>query len=706
MMPILSCIVHEHNIWLVTGAGLLCCIGSWVTARLFCRTLDTSGLQKHGWQFLTALTGAVSIWCTHFIAMLGFNAGVPVSFSPVLTIASLLIAVIGSTAGFVLAGSRRTGSMPALGGAIVGLSIAGMHYTGMMAYRVQGIMAWDMRYVLVSIALASAFSAVALDIATRPGRHACNFMAVILALAIISLHFTGMTALRIAPAQIEGSFANLEALHALALAIIAVALVIVAAGMTSYLIDDSTRMENLERLHRMAMSDTLTGLPNRASFNDRLDLEIELARGRRGKFALVGIDLNRFKVINDLRGHTTGDEVLRILARRFKGLLREGEFVARTGGDEFSALYRMNDEGSISEFLGRLERALSKCIQLDGFEIPSDASLGVALWPDDASNKEALINNADLAMYRAKADPVQKVRFYEPAMDEVLRARRSLAADLRDALARDQLSVHYQVQASIATGQIHGYEALLRWNHPKLGPIPPTEFIPLAEENGLILPIGEWVLRTACREATLWSPSYKIAVNVSAVQFMHVDLVQLVKSTLAETGLAPERLELELTESTIFTDRERALHMLHQIKELGVSVALDDFGTGYSSLDTLRSFPFDRIKIDRSFCDSGEGSPQTFAIIRAVIALGKAFGIPVLAEGIETDDQLSRLTSEGCDEGQGYLLGRPAPLRQIVETGQLKLIHHERKIIANESGADLQTAFLNSSSNGDTHSTD
>lgn len=435
------------------------------------------------------------------------------------------------------------------------------------------------------------------------------------------------------------------------------------------------RAETYERLRRMAMHDALTGLPNRMNFNDRLDQEIEIARDRGTKVALIGIDLNRFKEVNDLRGHKAGDEVLRILGRRMKGLLREGtgEFVARMGGDEFTALYRMEDESGLSDFLSRLEAALFKPIRIEGFEVVPGASFGVAIWPDHADTKETLINNADLAMYRAKAEPIRKICFYEPSMDETIRMRRALAADLRQAIVRNQLSIHYQVQTSISTGKIRGYEALLRWEHPQIGSIPPTEFIPLAEEHGLILEIGEWVLRTACADAASWSPPYKVAVNVSAVQFAHADLHRLVMEALVETGLSPERLELELTESTIFADKERALHLLRQIKALGVNIALDDFGIGYSSLDTLRSFPFDRIKIDRSFFSSAASNAQTVAIIRAVLGLGKSFGIPVLAEGIETFDQLSMLNAEGCDEAQGFLLGRPIALAQIVASGQLAL---------------------------------
>ncbi|HEY0125390.1 MAG TPA: EAL domain-containing protein [Rhizobium sp.] len=648
-----------------------------MTSRLFMRTTGTGGMQRIGWHVLTALSSGVAIWCTHFVAMLGFDAGVPVGFDPVMTIVSLLIAMLGSTAGFAIAGSRLTRYAPAIGGAVVGLAIAAMHYAGMMAYRAQGIISWDERYLIASLLLSVGLSAAALHFSMRQAStsRTQNVMAGLLALAIASLHFTGMTAFRVTPMLVDGQFSNPEALHALALSIAGMSFVIVIAGMASYLIDGSARAETIERLRTMALNDTLTGLPNRANFNERLDHEIEFARDQGRKLAVVGIDLNRFKEINDLRGHAAGDEVLRVLGRRMKALLQEaeGEFVARIGGDEFAALYRMdaNDKGAVMGFLSRLETALFKPIRIEDCEVTPGASFGVAIWPDDAADKEGLVDNADLAMYRAKADPIQTICFYEPAMDEKVKMRRSLAADLREALARDQLSLHYQVQTSISTGKIRGYEALLRWQHPEMGAIQPTDFIPLAEQNGMILQIGEWVLRKACMEAASWRPPYKVAVNVSAMQFVHADLPRLVMDVLVQTGLPPERLELELTESTIFADRDRALHMLRQIKALGVSIALDDFGTGYSSLDTLRSFPFDRIKIDRSFFSSAAANSQTTAIIRAVLGLGKSFGIPVLAEGIETYDQLSMLNNEGCEEAQGFLLGRPTPLDQIVESGQI-----------------------------------
>jgi diguanylate cyclase (GGDEF)-like protein/PAS domain S-box-containing protein len=431
--------------------------------------------------------------------------------------------------------------------------------------------------------------------------------------------------------------------------------------------DITERRRSEQQLAHMARHDALTGLPNRSHFNDYLDQELERAARAGDKVAVMGIDLNRFKEINDVHGHAAGDEVLQVLSQRMGETLGEGEFVARFGGDEFAAVKRFVHQTDLMDFLERLEVCLFGHVKLAGFEIAPGASIGVAICPEDATQREALVNNADLAMYRAKQGLNQTTCFYEARMDEAARTRRSLAKDLWAGMDRDQFSLFYQVQKSVSTNETIGYEVLLRWNHPERGMVSPAEFIPLAEECGAIVPLGEWVLRTACAEAAAWHHPYKIAVNLSPVQIGHSDLVSLVRATLAETGLDPRRLELEITESTIIADKARALHILRQIKALGVTIAIDDFGTGYSSLDTLRSFPFDKIKLDRTFMIEVETSPQAKAIIRAILALGRSLEVPVLAEGVETEDQLALLHVEGCDEAQGYLLGRPKPQSDILE---------------------------------------
>lgn len=664
MISVINCIVEQHNIWLVLVAAVVCVAGCWAVVRLHRRGSGTSGAEAIGWQFLAATAAGASIWATHFIAIIAYEPGTPVSFDPVLTIISLMVALIGSFAGLMVAGMIHTRWAPAAGGAMVGFSVATMHYTGMMAYVAEGVVEWDIRYLVASIVLAAVITACAVHVASRRDHKLDSNLAAVglLTLAIVSLHFTGMTAFRLTPLVIYKDYTNPAAMQAMALSVALVSLMIVGAVLASYLIDGQTRAHSLSQLKHMAMSDPLTGLANRASYNEHLDARIKLAANGGQRFALAAIDLDRFKEINDLRGHSAGDETLKILAQRMRDFNDGSLFIARIGGDEFSIIMPVGDRNTLRKTLMKLRAQLLQPFTIDDCELMVGASIGICIYPDDA-NDTTLVNNTDLALYRAKTEIADKICFFDNVMDEAVRTRRELAAELRHALEHDQLEVFYQVQTSVSEKQITGYEALLRWQHPQRGYIPPSEFIPLAEESGLILQLGEWVLRTACTEFA--ALDLRVAVNLSPIQFLHPNLPGLVADILAETGMKAVKLELELTESAIIHDKERTLMQLQEIRKLGVTIALDDFGTGYSSLDTLRAFPFDKIKLDRTFMEELETSEQARSIIRAVLALGKSLAIPVLAEGIETRDQLAILRAEGCDSAQGYYLGRPAPLATI-----------------------------------------
>jgi diguanylate cyclase (GGDEF)-like protein/PAS domain S-box-containing protein len=435
-------------------------------------------------------------------------------------------------------------------------------------------------------------------------------------------------------------------------------------GWVTTIEDITARRRSEEQIVHMALHDGLTGLPNRISLNRWLDSEIARAAAQRRQVAVVAIDLDRFKEINDTHGHAAGDRVLEQIGSGLTQALERGEIAARVGGDEFAVAKHYSDPAELEAFVERISHSLAVS---DGEGAVVGASFGIATYPGDAQGREALLNNADLAMYRAKASPGETICYYQAGMDEEARHRRQIANDLRHALARDEFQLLYQPQRSLHTNQLSGYEALLRWRHPRLGQVSPMEFIPIAEQTGEIISIGEWVLRTGCREAASWPSPDKVAVNLSPVQLLQPDLPEMVAAILLETGLAPRRLELEITETALITEKARALHSLRRIKALGVSVAMDDFGTGYSSLDTLHSFPFDKIKIDKSFLLQSGENHQAQAIIRAVLALGRSLGIPVLAEGVETLDQLKLLVDEGCDEAQGYLFGRPAPVAPAQE---------------------------------------
>ena len=661
LIEVALCIGVEHDPWLVALAVLICSVGAFAIVQMFERARSTSGAQGYGWAFLTSVASGATIWCTHFVAMLAFRAGVPVTLDPVLTIASLVIAVTGTFIGISLAARGKSDIFGAVGGAIFGLAISGMHYAGMEAYRVDGIVTWDVNYVRASVICSIIFAAAAFA-ALRPERverHRIALGTALIVTAIATLHFIAMTAMSIQPLALSETPLDSGDLRALALATALVGAMVITAGVFAAMIDRQTRSDAMRELSHMALNDTLTGLPNRVGFKAELARRLEAARATGTQLGLCMIDLNRFKEINDVHGHRAGDEVLALLAQRMRDALGPNELVARLGGDEFVALTRFTDRGQLTAFAERLDAELKAPLWVGHFEARLGASIGVAVFPYDAETSEALLNNADLAMYRAKAENAPGPCHYDATLDEAVRDRRELAADLRRALNKGELEVYYQVQTKTTTGAVTGYEALLRWTHPERGPIPPTAFIPIAEENGLILALGEWVLRRACADAAAWDNDFKVAVNVSPLQLAHVDLPLLFHEVMLETGLPPRRLEIELTESAIMADRERALHVLRQIKALGVGVALDDFGTGYSSLQTLRAFPFDKIKLDRFFAAELEGSPQSTAIIRAVLALGKSLSIPVLAEGVETREQLEILLREGCDEVQGFLLGHP-----------------------------------------------
>jgi diguanylate cyclase len=421
------------------------------------------------------------------------------------------------------------------------------------------------------------------------------------------------------------------------------------------------------QLRHMALHDPLTGLPNRTSFSARLDTR--LAGQFSGSTAVAAIDLNRFKEINDSWGHAAGDHVLCELAERLRKFDGARHFAARLGGDEFCIILKTADETELQKLVQQLETLLAEPITYGTLETTTGGSIGVAVYPRDGDDRETLVRNADLAMYRAKSDPLVNVCFYNSELGEIVRERRQLANDLRHAIENDELALHYQVQTTIGTGEVRGFEALLRWTHPVKGPISPADFIPLAEANGLILPLGDWVLRKACLDAASWPYPHKVAVNLSAIQLTHAGLPQQIHQVLIETGLPPARLEIELTETALIKDKAQSLHVMRQIKALGVSIALDDFGTGYSSLDTLRTFPFDKIKLDKSFTDELKTDQRSLAVVRAVLALAKSLSIPVLAEGIETQEQLDLLHLESCDEGQGFLLGRPAPIGIVAQLG-------------------------------------
>ncbi|HUB14088.1 MAG TPA: EAL domain-containing protein [Acetobacteraceae bacterium] len=419
------------------------------------------------------------------------------------------------------------------------------------------------------------------------------------------------------------------------------------------------------RIAHMAMHDPLTDLPNRLLFRQRL--EDALRRPARDeRCAVLCLDLDQFKDVNDTLGHPVGDALLKAVTQRLCGLVRQTDTVARLGGDEFAIVQSRFDHSSESTALAdRLLHELSQPFDVAGHHIVIGTSIGIAMAPDDGADPDTLLKSADIALYQAKSDGRNRFRYFEPAMDALMQARRELELDLRRAVAESEFELFYQAQVNLASKQVSGFEALLRWRHPRHGIVLPGKFIPLAEETGLIIQIGEWALHNACQHARWWPSPLKVAVNISAVQFRNRRLVEAVTRALRDSGLDPCRLELEVTESVMIQDFDAAMAMLYQLKALGVSISMDDFGTGYSSLSYLRSFPFDKIKIDQSFIRGLGKKSDCTAIIRAVTGMCGSLGITATAEGVETAEQYQLLCAENCTEIQGYFVTEPRPAHEV-----------------------------------------
>ena len=918
MFRVLNGLSFEHDWRLVILAGVVCFLASLTAISLFHRAGALKGRARLTWLLIAGLATGCGMWATHFIAMLAFKPGFAVSYDLFLTVLSLLVAIAASALGFAWAVYGMGRWRAAVGGAVIGLGAAAMHFIGMNGLQMAGYIVWSADLVVAAIVLGAAFGAAALTLAAR-GDDIADFIggSLLLAAAIVTLHFTAMSAANVVrdstyrivganslspewmavaiaavtgsvlamcfagavadrhtrraineqnrrldsalnnmnqglcmfdadnslvvwnqryvdmyridparnwlgctirdlldariaagtfpldPARYDGelraalkqgqSFTlNIELPDGRIIAVVnqpspgggwvathediterkraerdlehtRAFLDTVIEGVPSPIIvksipdlryiyvnraaeacmgikrddilgktsqeimpeasarsiavedrklienggtafvdehalltpgngtrivsatrhvvrgpdgnpqyqitlvrDLTDRRRDEQRIAHLAHHDVLTELPNRAAFNECIGATIDLAAVASDSFAVLSIDIDRFKAVNDVFGHYVGDALLREAAQRMAAAC-EGAFLARTGGDEFVVISPAGPQPATAAALAaRLHAALEYDIEIDHHALKVGLTIGVALYPQDGTDAATLVANANAALYRAKAEARGAVRFFDKSMDKQLRDQRALEQDLTSAIARNELTLHYQPQARIS-GAITGFEALARWQHPRHGMVPPATFIPLAEESGSIVALGEWVLRAACREAASWPKPLSVAINLSPVQFRDTDLPKLVHEVLLETGLAPERLELEITEGVLIGDFTRAVGILRRLKALGVRIAMDDFGTGYSSLSYLQSFPFDKIKIDQAFIANVTDSRQSATIVRAVIALGRGLALPVMAEGVETEEQLKFLADEHCDEVQGYYIGRPKPIADYAE---------------------------------------
>lgn len=668
MYRLIECLTQEHHYGLLAVATLICVAGSCLTALIARKIVVASQNRKRIQIFLSGLMGGATIWSTHFLAMLAFEPGYPHGYDPALTAVSLLVAVCGLFGANIALGYARPKINYVLGGTIFGLTVAAMHYVGMFAYALPGDIKWNLMTVLLSVFMGSIFGISAFHRLVHPLTRFCWIGGgALLVLSICLMHFIGMTAftLELSP-LIEVPEAAMSD-TTLGIVICSVTLVLFALGYIGIRLEDDADSDASAKIEATATIDALTLLPNRLGLTKHIsDCKTALKRDETLRIAVLTMDIDRFKEVNELYGHAIGDAVLAQVTRRFSDVLVEGEFIARSGGDAFVATkkgFRRMEE--VRAFAARLSAAFTAEFDLSEAAIFISGSIGIATTVDDGTDMDRLLQKSDIAMYRAKTDQDRNTVFFDVEMGQINRDRLLLINDLRHAAARGEFELVYQLQNDVASRQPCGFEVLLRWNHPKRGRISPAEFIPLAEETGLIRQIGLWVLRTACFEAAAWRVPLPIAVNVAPQQLVQPSFLENLSDTLMESRLKPELLELEVTEASIIDDQEHTLKIMHEIKAMNVCIAMDDFGTGYSSLATLQAFPFDKIKIDRSFVQDVHLDKQRAAIVRAVLLLGDALDIPILAEGVEVEAELAFLAREKCRYVQGFLFGKPLTLEEV-----------------------------------------
>jgi diguanylate cyclase len=665
-MPQAAAQSFMYHQMLVLFAGAVCLFGTWVGMRHFARARATTGSTRYGWLFMASVGTGAALWASTFISILALDPLLNSGFEPVATGIVLVVAVVACLIGFEI-GSRHFTLAPELGGVVMGVGVLAMHFIALKAWHIAGTTQWNVYGVVMTFVLGLGLSALAVNRANRPVTRWCRHgAAIVLAFMICTMHYA-LTASATAIADASVSLpAYLIPAHMLGFAVVGAVLLVMGSGFSTYIIDLRARTESADRIHQLSFNDTMTGLPNRIAFNERLAFDAAEAHEKAHKLAAFSIDVDGFKDINDVFGHSAGDLLLIEVADRMRRVLAPGEFLARQSGDEFLGIQMSGNHPHDAEaFAGRIAQAFARPFTVQGQTVALTASIGFSVFPTDTPERDQLLSNAKLAMYRGKSKQRGTICRYQREMDDNARARRALARDLQTSAGSNELELHYQLQTTLHDGKICGTEALMRWRHPKRGMISPAEFIPLAEETEAIIGMGEWALRTACRDAAEGRIPGTVAVNLSPVQFGRDDLAETIHAILVETGLSPRRLEVEVTESTIMSDQSRGLHILRKLKAMGISVAMDDFGTGYSSLATLHAFPFDKIKLDQSFVKRLPNDAAAAAIVRTVLALGESLGMPVLAEGIETEAQWEFLAHAGCAKGQGYLFAKPVNTVQL-----------------------------------------
>ncbi|WP_411564783.1 putative bifunctional diguanylate cyclase/phosphodiesterase [Pseudomonas shirazensis] len=662
-------------------------LASYTALDLTGRIATAKGRAVHLWTCGGALAMGSGVWSMHFIGMLAFSLPIDLGYDLTLTLVSLLIAVLSS--GFALWLINQP-SLPLLqlacGALIMGTGISSMHYMGMAAMRMQPGIDYDPQLFSASLAIAVCASAAALWIAFRLRRQTPyvrqirGAAAVLMGIAIVGMHYTGMAAASFPGGSYCGALGTGLKGDGLVYLVLITTLAVLAVALLTSVLDArlvarttelarSLTLANQE-LTQLTLHDILTGLPNRTLLADRIEQAIGKAGEQGTCFALMFIDLDGFKPVNDAFGHHVGDQLLKAVAERLRGHLHSQDTLARIGGDEFVLLVELQEPGDAMGVAIKQVNLVSRPYRVAEHDLQLTASIGIVLYPGNGTDQHELLRNADAAMYHAKNAGKNGYSFFDVSMNSDARQQLQLLQDLRVALQQGQFRLHYQPKFDAVRRVPIGAEALLRWEHPQHGLLYPDRFISLAEKTGLIIPIGEWVLGEACRQMRQWleqgHEDWRIAVNLSAIQFCYAGLVDGVAQALQRNQLPANHLTLEITETTAMRDADASLLVLQRLSDMGVDISIDDFGTGYSSLMYLKRLPANELKIDRGFVRDLEHDSDDAAIVSAIVALGQALGLRIVAEGVETDSQQDFLTRLGCDSLQGYLMGRPVPAEHFM----------------------------------------
>lgn len=681
-------LIGSYSSSLVLISLCVAILASYTALDLTGRIATAKGRAAYLWMGGGAFALGVGIWSMHFIGMLAFSLPIELGYDVTLTALSLLIAVLSSAFALWLVSQP---SLPwlqlVLGALIMGGGIASMHYTGMAALRMLPGIDYDPTLFGVSLVIAVGASAAALWIAFRLRqhtpyvRHIRGAAAVVMGIAIVGMHYTGMAAANFPEGSFCGALAGGLRGDGLDYLVLITTLAVLAVALLTSVLDarleartaalaHSLTLANQE-LTQLALHDTLTGLPNRTLLAERIEQAISKVAEQGGCFALMFIDLDGFKPVNDAFGHHVGDQLLKAVAARLRGHLHSQDTLARIGGDEFVLLVALDEPADAMDVAVKQVDLVARPYRVAEHDLQLSASVGIVLYPGNGQDQHELLRNADAAMYHAKSAGKNGYSFFDVSMNTNARQQLQLLQDLRAALQHGQFRLHYQPKFDAVACRPIGAEALLRWEHPQQGLLLPDRFIGLAEKTGLIIPIGDWVLGEACRQMRLWldqgRSDWRIAVNLSAIQFCHAGLVDSVARALQVNDLPANRLTLEITETTAMRDADASLAVLQRLSDMGVDLSIDDFGTGYSSLMYLKRLPANELKIDRGFVRDLEQDSDDAAIVSAIVALGQALDLRIVAEGVETNRQQEFLTRLGCDSLQGYLLGQPVPAEQFME---------------------------------------